>query len=96
MSSLQRLAVLELQLEALMLLAQGGQLLIHFLILAHQSSLHHPHLLAHPFSQQVLDLGGSEGAEGGRGRDRGGGGMEVPGAVGPVMLDCSLNDPPGD
>lgn len=38
--SLQGLVSLELQLEALMLLSQGAQLLLHFLILAHQGSLH--------------------------------------------------------
>jgi len=34
-NSLQRFASLELQLEALVLLAQGAQLLFHLLILAH-------------------------------------------------------------
>ena len=39
---LRRLASLELQFEAVMLLAQGAQLLLHLLILAHQGSLHQP------------------------------------------------------
>lgn len=72
---------MELQLEALMLLAKGGQLLIHLLILAHQSSLHHPHLLAYPITQQVVDLGALNGRQKGGQRQRGFG-MEVPGVVG--------------
>ena len=61
MSSLQRFADLELQLETLVLLTQGGQLLIHLLVLAHQSSLHTPHLLASPPPHQMVELGGSAG-----------------------------------
>ena len=84
MSSLQRFAGLELQLETLMLLTQGGQFLIHLLVLAHQSSLHTPHLLASPPRHQMVKVfvpaggaegivcnGGGWGVRGGNGRGKG-------------------------